>query len=559
MPGMPRLHLLSLPVVVLSFTLLLFLAIVPVISPGTNLQEGAVAARTIRSPRDLSFVSEALTQRRQDEAAAAVQDSLTYDPGVAVTQQTQLNSTLSRIRNILEDPSQNTPQLRRSSIDRLDRVSLSNGSKDLLQSLAPSDFDQVETESRRALGSIFERSLSQDDIAGTREQVVTFVNPALNRELATLVAEIVRPFVAPNLVVDKARSDQLRAAARAGVAPVQVAFAKDQVIVERDSIVTPEAREALLQANILDDSWNPEVLGASALLALLASLTVVAGWRAFRPTASVRQIVALALAVAAPVAVIKVYIPLILPDDARHFLAYALPVAAASMVVAGFVGAELALIAASLIAFLAAFTAVLLLDVTVVGVAGSLDVIRIAMVCGLSGAAGVFAVRNAERLTQFLVGGFVVGLTVLVTLLATWLIDSNREWSDVPWIVLAATSSGVLSAFLSGGRLRYARAALRRHDAAAAPGDVAAQPAAAAYGCRTKRLRPSSTASSSPTSRRRAPSSSAPIRSWRASAATTTTSASSPVPASSSRTSSAAATPTTRSTPKTAPASSPTT
>ena len=125
--------------------------------------------------------------------------------------------------------------------------------------------------------------------------------------------------------------------------------------------------------------------------------------------------------------IIKVYLPFILPDDDRHFLAYLMPVAASSMVLAGFVGVEMALLAGALIALLAAFAAVLLLDVTVVGIAGTLDVARIALASGIAGAAGVFAVRNAERLGQFLVGGALVALGVMTVLVATWLIDPDRR------------------------------------------------------------------------------------------------------------------------------------
>jgi hypothetical protein len=85
------------------------------------------------------------------------------------------------------------------------------------------------------------------------------------------------------------------------------------------------------------------------------------------------------------------------------------------------------------------------LDVTVVGLAGTLDIARIALVSGIASAAGVFAVRNAERLAHFLLGGICVGLSVIAVLLAVWLIDPERSLSDLPWIGLAGGVNGVLS------------------------------------------------------------------------------------------------------------------
>jgi putative nucleotidyltransferase with HDIG domain len=450
---MSSVNYLSIPAVgaaIALFALAVFVAVVPMTDPGLDLEAGDIATRTVRAPRDISIVSESLTEERQDEAAGAVEDSLAFDPGVAVTQQAQLSNLLLRVRNIVEDPNL-SPQAKGAALNRVDRLDLSDGSLALLQNLPAGELPLIETESRRALASIFEQSLPESLVTETRERASTYVSPSLNREMSTLVSEVVRPFIVTNLLVDQTRTDAARNAARASVAPVQVSFTKDQIIVERDATVTPEAHEALLEAGVVGSAWQPEVIGASAVLSVAAAATVAAGWRAFRPMGRLRQFLALSIAVALPVFVMKLYLPLILPDDDRHFLAYILPVSVSSMVVAGFIGAEVALLSAVMIALLAAFAALLLLDVTVVGLAGSLDIARIALVSGLAGCAGVFAVRNAERLVQFLIGGMLVTASVLITLLATWLIDPNRELRDVTWMVFAAGANGVLSAFLSAG------------------------------------------------------------------------------------------------------------
>jgi hypothetical protein len=186
-------------------------------------------------------------------------------------------------------------------------------------------------------------------------------------------------------------------------------------------------------------------------VSLVVAVAVAAGLNTFRFQVTPRKLLVIGVALVIPVFAMKTYLSLILPDEERHFLPYMMPVATASMVLAGFVGAELALLAASLVALLAAFAAVILLDVTVVNIADAMDIARIALVSGLAGAAGVFAVRNAERLVQFLLGGLLVGLSVFVVLAATWLIDPARELRDWPWLAAAAAANGALSAFLSAG------------------------------------------------------------------------------------------------------------
>jgi putative nucleotidyltransferase with HDIG domain len=284
-----------------------------------------------------------------------------------------------------------------------------------------------------------------------RERANTYVSASLDRDESNLVTELIRPFIVTTLVIDKDRSQASRQSARASVAPVQVTYTKGQVIVEKDSPITPEALEALKEAGLIGNQLRPELVGASAVLAIVVGAAVTAGLRAFRPITSFRQSLLIALAIAVPVFVVKVFSPLVLPDDDRHFLAYVIPVSASPMVLAGLVGAEIALLSGALVALLAAFAAVLVLDVTVVGLAGTLDIARIVLVFGIASAAGVFSVRNAERLAQFLLGGFYVGLTCVAILFALWLIDPERELSDLPWMAMAGAVNGVLCAFLSAG------------------------------------------------------------------------------------------------------------
>ena len=427
-----------------------FVALFPFTPAGVPLEEGDVASRTVRAPRDISFVSPALTERRQDEAAAAVPNSLTFDPSVASRQQAELEELLAQVRGIVNNPVA-SPTARAAALEALEGLDLSPGSLSMLSNLSPADYDVIENEAKRALASILRQSLPPDAVAETQARASTYVDPAFNREQSTLIAEVLHAFVVTNQGVDTARTEAARAAARAAVAPVRVSFLRNQVVVEKDTPVTPEAHEALVEAGLIGNAWRPELVGAVTLVSVLVALAVAAGLHVFRSAVRPRELAVVGFAVALPVFVMKVYLPLILPDDERHFLAYVMPLAAAPMVLAGFVGAELALLAASLIAMLAAFAAIVLLDVTVVSITGALDVARLALVSGLAGAAGVFAVRAAERLVQFLLGGLLVGLSVLAVLASTWLVDPAAALRDLPWLALAAGANGGLSAFLSAG------------------------------------------------------------------------------------------------------------
>ncbi len=443
---------LRLAAVAFLLAVTLFLALLPVTAGGVSLERGDIAFRTIRAPRDISFESAALTAQRREDAGNAVPDSLIYDPSVAVAQQTGLGSVLSRLQAVLNDATL-TPPSRLTALGRVDRLSLSQRSASILLSLSPTAYDSVQAEARRALGAILDQSLPPTVVGDTRERALSFIAPGLDRDTATLVADLVRPFIVANLTVDSGRTEAARAAARSGVAPVRVSYAKGQTVVDKDTPISAEAREALIQGSLVNEGWNVDLLGAASALALFTAVGVVAAVRAFRPAAfaAPRQLVLIALALAVPVFLMKIYLPFILPDDERHFLAFVMPMAAAGMVLCGVLGAELGLVVAVGAGMLAAFASVYLSDLTAIGLAGTIDVLRIALCSGFAGIAGVLALRSADRFGHFLLGGLVVGLSVLAVLGATWLIDPNRDVNDFAWMALAAGANGGLSAFLSVG------------------------------------------------------------------------------------------------------------
>src|SRR5690606_19807479 len=147
-----------------------------------------------------------------------------------------------------------------------------------------------------------------------------------SREDSTLIAELIRPYIISNQVVDQTATEAAKEQARAAVVPVQVSYTENQVIVDEGAQITPEAREALLAAGVIEDqNWRLEQVGASGILAIVAAAAVAAGVIAFRPSVTMQEMLVIGLAVAIPVFIMKLYLPFILPDEDRHFLAYLLP------------------------------------------------------------------------------------------------------------------------------------------------------------------------------------------------------------------------------------------
>ena len=290
-----------------------FAALFPITQDQVSINEGAIATRTVRASQDISFTSEPLTELRQGEAAAAVDDVPIFDPAVAGAQQARLTDLLGRIDAIITD--ETSPIGRATALESLPEVSLSPGSITLLRDIDTEQLSVIESEARRALAAVHEESLPPDQIPAFREGVDVYIDENLDRETSTLVAELVRPFIVTNQGVDLAATELQREAARAAVPPVEVFFAESQIIIEEGEPISAEAREALLEAGLLSTGWSWEQVGASAVLAVIATAAIVAGLHAFRPEVNAREMQLIGLAVAVPVFIMKVYLPFILPDE----------------------------------------------------------------------------------------------------------------------------------------------------------------------------------------------------------------------------------------------------
>ncbi|MBF6600900.1 MAG: hypothetical protein IVW36_10370 [Dehalococcoidia bacterium] len=93
---------------------LIGIALFPIFPRQLNIHVGDVAARTLRSPRTVTFDSTILTNQRRDEAANAVPPALVFNPGPRTTQvqaYDRLAAQVTQIRAEATDPARKRAQL----------------------------------------------------------------------------------------------------------------------------------------------------------------------------------------------------------------------------------------------------------------------------------------------------------------------------------------------------------------------------------------------------------------------------------------------------------------
>jgi hypothetical protein len=431
----------------------LVVALFPFFPRQLPVTEGDVVSTDIRSPRDKTFASEVLTEQAREEAALAVPPVLTFDPAASSQQLAALLAATDAAAQVRQDQDLSETEKRARLLSIQELAGLSRGSIDTILALSDDRWRLVADEAERLLSAVMTRSISPDAVAEEQGRLLQEVSADLFADEAELAAGLVRGLIVPTLTVDEEATAEARDAARQNVQPLLQTVSKGQRIIGADQRVDATTAEILREVGLLTPRLRWQHLMSVIVIAVLAA-GLMAAYVWLYPTRGItsqRNLLLLALLIALPVFVAKLYLSLVLPDDSRHFLAYFLPLATAPMLVATLLEARFAIVLGLLQAMLLTFAVVFLPDISLVATIGSVDAVRVLLVYGLGTVVGVFAVQRAERPNQYAAGGLLVGGVALAVLISLWLLDPDRRAFDFVWMTAAAGVNGPISGLLTAG------------------------------------------------------------------------------------------------------------
>lgn len=427
---------------------LLLIALFPIFPRQFNIHVGDIAARTVKSPRSVSFESASLTKQRRDDAAKAAPPVLVLDRGVRDPKLADFDKIAVQIGQIRN---QSTDAGRKR--DALTALQLSPRSIDTALALPDARWQAIVAEGRRVLSQQLSVSLDDASVTAARDSVDSQITVDFVADEALLTAELVRPLIVSTLVEDKTKTEAAQAAARAGVPPERVNIEKGDVILAAESRVDEVAIEKLRAAKLVAKRVEWRNVAAVALLSIVAAAALAGYLFVLQPRGitSERHMIALALITAMPLLVAKFYLPFVLPEEHRYFLPYVLPVAAAPILIAALMETDVGVVAAGIIGVLIAFVTAFLPDVSLVTSITVLDTFRLLAVYALGPIVGIYLVHRADRLNRYLTAGLGVAAASYLLLLSTWFIDSDRQIADLGWMALASGINGISSGVLAAG------------------------------------------------------------------------------------------------------------
>ena len=439
----------------------------PLVPGEAGYQAGERAPRTLEAARSAQFESESLTEVARKQAAdAVVPVRLAPNPAIKTLQLERLARTFELVRAVRQRELA-APQALAELANTAGPDVLSVAGRSALLTLERKNFEELQLRAEKALAEILDKGVARPAAAGTPargrpdplvpEIVSEYLKLPANSQGSvaevTALRDVLNVFVAPNIELDAAATDTARNEARANVSAEIVTFTRGQVVISEGQVITEADIETLRATGLLSDRLDIFGLGAASLIALGFAVLVGASLYLSPPLAPPIQRRALLVSgmIAVALVAVRVAAPLLLPDTDGRLFMFALPIAAAPMVVAAFSNAGFGAVVAGGMALAAAFIAATVPDIAGATFAGSLQSLELATVYAATGVAGAFAVHRIDRMGRFALAAGAVAIAGAAALLVFWMLDINRDPEQLGWIALAGGSAGLLSTVIAAG------------------------------------------------------------------------------------------------------------
>jgi putative nucleotidyltransferase with HDIG domain len=364
------------------------------------LQPGDVSPSDFQAPHSLDYISKI----RTEEARRAAEESVVPvyappNPGIARGQIERLRAALEYVALVREDGN-STPEQKAADITALTDVRLKPEIIESILALPAARWEAIQQEALSVLEQVMRRAIRDQELESTRRTIPSLVSLALNEEQATLVAELVTAFVAPNSLLSEGLTATARQSARESVEPVIQKYKAGEIIVLRGQVITPAEFEALEQFELIKEArpWQNYV-GAAALVMMVAAFVHLYFSRRRLPFQfEARSLVLVALIFIFFIVSARLTIP------NRTVMPYAFPLAAMGLLIATLFGLETGIVFTIALSILAPYNLPNALDLTPYYLFSSMT--------------AVLVLGNARRVWTFFRAGMATALVGILALAA---------------------------------------------------------------------------------------------------------------------------------------------
>lgn len=426
---------------------------VPLLPGESAPHEGDIAPRAFAAVRESEYVSQVLTEAAQEEAAEAIEPvmaSLEDVPEVQLGLLATLFQEVSRLR--LREGMSSEERLQVLGESRAGG-GLGTAIRSTLLTLEVRDLEDLRSSALEGVSVILSSPLREEDKANRIEAYLLVGDvPSFPRGEGAL-RELLEAFVQPTVGLDADQTEALRQEARDTAAAVVITYAAGEVIAEEGEQLDTVLIEALRETGVIREGFDYFDLGAGILMG--AALGTVLGvylyrLQPFSRPAERRGLMTL-LAVLGTLVAVRIGLPELLPDTEGRFFAYAMPVAAAALVVSSISAPRFGAMVAVVVALYAGFIAATAPSLAGAAFTSALEPLELVIAYAAGGLAGAATMQRTDRLSRFIAAGLAVGVATGAVLLAFWLLVEQRQTEELGWLALAAGIAGGGSAVIGLG------------------------------------------------------------------------------------------------------------
>ena len=426
---------------------------VPLLPGESAPREGDIAPRAFAAVHESEYVSEELTEAARTEAVTAVEPLMASLDEVPEEQLKLLGILFEEVARLRLRTGLSSEEQLQVLGESPPGAGLGQAIRSTLLTLGVADLEKLRAAAVEGVSVILSSPLREEDKRNRIEAylVVGDVPSFPNGEGA--LRELLDAFVTPTVALDEEATAALREEARAGVEPVLATYTAGELIARKGQPLDAVAVEALRETGVIREGFDYYDLGAGMLMG--AALGAVLGVYLYRlqpfSRPAERRALMVLLAVLGTLVAVRVGLPQLLPDTEGRFFAYAMPVAAAAVVVSSVSEPRFGAIVAVVVALHAGFIAATAPPLAGAAFTSVLEPLELVIAYAAGGLAGAAAMQRSERLGRFAGAGVAVGAATGAVLLAFWLLTEQRETEGLGWLALAAVVAGGGSAVIGLG------------------------------------------------------------------------------------------------------------
>ncbi len=395
------------------------------------LSVGDVSPTDIRSPRQITYESQVLTEQARNQAAAAVLD--VYDPPATRVRREQVaraREILDFIESVRHDDYASTDQ-QIAWINAIPDITLLPPTVEQLLTLDEESWRRVSNEVPTVLDRIMREEIREGQLQLYQRRVSGLVSLDLTDEESVVVTGLVRALMRPNSFFNAERTQTEREAARNRVPPQMRTLEAGEIILRTGDLVRAEDVEALKALGLQQARPSRLEILRTVLFVLLVSALMGAYLYRLMPELGKEQrwplllvIVMLSFLVLARVLISGHTVP-----------PFIFPMAAMAMLLAALLDIRLSILATVSLTLFAGY----MND-------GSLELMTYLLVGSLVGA---FVLGRGERLGAFVRSGILITLTNMAVLLVFNLPSDLTNTVGLIQLLAVAVVNGGLSASLT--------------------------------------------------------------------------------------------------------------